>query len=79
MTTVSPQAPTPKQLRLVRMVEKLSAARGCPPTLRELGAAMGCHWTGVGHMARRCQRAGLLTYDPYVPRSWRVAHPEART
>jgi hypothetical protein len=74
-TAPAPQL-TDRQIELLDTITKLTAERGgVPPTLVEMGAALGCHWTNCANLARKCQKAGRLDYRPRTARSWVVIDP----
>jgi repressor LexA len=54
--------PTPRQRQVLAAVDALALERGYPPTLRELGAALGIRsLNGVNDHLRALERKGLLT------------------
>ncbi len=60
-------------LGVLRAVAALTAQRGYPPTVREIGDAVGLTSTSTvhGHL-RRLRRLGRLTMEPDSPRTIRV-------
>ncbi len=75
ITETAPEL-TDRQRELLATIAKLTAARGgVPPTLKEMGEAMNCHWTNAKSLARKCQAAGRLDYRPRTARSWVVIDP----
>jgi hypothetical protein len=74
-TAPAPQL-TERQRELLETIKKLTAARGgVPPTLKEMGEVMQCHWTNAKSLAVKCQAAGRLEYRPRTARSWVVIDP----
>lgn len=68
----TPPTLTPRQRDLCDTIEKLTADRGFPPGLREIGEAMGLHYTRAAQLAAAAEARGALTHEPRVARSWRV-------
>jgi SOS-response transcriptional repressor LexA len=73
MTVISPVYPlTPRQQQFLAAIERLTATRGFPPTLRELAAELGVHESRSLQLARNLVRRGHVARDYRVPRSIRV-------
>jgi hypothetical protein len=63
----------PRQREVLAAIESATAERGYPPTLRELGAALGISSTnGVYDHLRALRRKGAITWDPTKARTLRV-------
>ncbi len=67
--------PTPAQREFLELLERMTAATGVPPSLRELADALGVHWTACAARARRLRARGLLTWEPRSARTWRPTRP----
>lgn len=69
MTPSARRPPTLRQLRVLRFVADHTAARGYPPTLREIATAMGiCSTNGASDHLRALERRGLVATTPIVSR-----------
>ncbi|MFJ4844790.1 MULTISPECIES: transcriptional repressor LexA [unclassified Streptomyces] len=78
---VRPDGLTTRQARIVEAVLQSVAQRGYPPSMREIGQAVGLASTSsVAHQVGALQRKGVLEQDPHRPRAYRVrsASPEGR-
>ncbi|MDX3070945.1 transcriptional repressor LexA [Streptomyces sp. NPDC088354] len=78
---VRPDGLTTRQARIVEAVLQSVAQRGYPPSMREIGQAVGLASTSsVAHQVGALQRKGVLEQDPHRPRAYRVrsASPEVR-
>jgi len=64
--------PTKKQLRIVAAIASHIEARGRPPTLRELAAAIGVRPATIHAHLDACVRKGLLERDAGRPCGLRV-------
>ncbi len=73
---IRPPALSPRQEQLCSLIERLTAANGYPPSLREVSAAMNVHHTRVAQLAVTTQAKGYLTRTPGIARSWRVVRPD---
>lgn len=68
---------TPRQRAVLEAVRDLTADQGYPPSLREIGEAVGLSSTSsVTHQVNTLQRAGLLRRDPRRPRAYSLAASE---
>jgi repressor LexA len=69
---------TPRQQRILEFIAQTVQDRGYPPTVREIGEAVGLTSSSSVHaQLANLQRAGLLTKDPTKPRAMTLAS-EAR-
>jgi repressor LexA len=69
---------TPRQKRILDFIASTVQERGYPPTVREIGEAVGLTSSSSVHaQLANLQRAGLLTKDPTKPRAMTLA-AEAR-
>jgi repressor LexA len=69
---------TPRQQRILDFISRTVQERGYPPTVREIGEAVGLTSSSSVHaQLANLQRAGLLTKDPTKPRAMTLAS-EAR-
>ncbi|MEU6341098.1 transcriptional repressor LexA [Streptomyces sp. NPDC046977] len=78
---VRPDGLTTRQARIVEAVLQSVAQRGYPPSMREIGQAVGLASTSsVAHQVGALQRKGVLEQDPHRPRAYRVrsTSPEGR-
>jgi SOS-response transcriptional repressor LexA len=69
---------SPRQRQLCQTIERLTANRGFPPSLREVAVEMDVHFTRVSQLCRTTAAKGFLTHEPRVSRSWRVVKPSER-
>ena len=69
---------TPRQRQLVNTLERLTAARGFPPTVAELAREMGLHHSRIHQLALSTERKGYLAREPKIARSWRAVKPGAQ-
>jgi repressor LexA len=69
-----PQAElTSRQQRILKVIVQFVEQRGYPPTVREIGAAVGLASTSsVSHQLKTLQRLGYLRRDPRWPRAFDV-------
>jgi repressor LexA len=73
---VTASRPTPRQTEVLAAIASLTKAKGYPPTLRELGEALGIRSTnGVNDHLDALERKGLIARDSNVARSVRVVRP----
>ena len=64
---------SPKQLAILEMIQKSVAARGYPPSMREIGDAVGlASLSSVTHQLKQLELAGYLRRDPKRPRALEV-------
>jgi repressor LexA len=66
-----------RQRLFIETVRRLTAERGFPPSLKEVGTALGCHASRAMQVARSLQRRGLVTREARIPRSLRLVTPAA--
>ncbi|MFL6238132.1 MAG: transcriptional repressor LexA [Actinomycetes bacterium] len=70
---------TPRQRRVLEVIRDSVERRGYPPSMREIGEAVGLTSTSsVSHQLATLQRKGLLRRDPNRPRAVEVRLPERR-
>lgn len=68
---------TPRQHRVLSHIKDCLEARGYPPSMREIGEAVGLTSTSsVSHQLRVLQEKGYLKRDPNRPRALEVFLPE---
>lgn len=69
---------TPRQQRIVEFIGRTVRERGYPPTVREIGDAVGLTSSSSVHaQLANLERMGLLTKDPTKPRAMALAEPKA--
>ncbi|MFC7878839.1 transcriptional repressor LexA [Isoptericola sp. NPDC057391] len=69
---------TPRQRRVLETIRTSVEARGYPPTMREIGEAVGlASPSSVKHQLTTLERKGYLRRDPNRPRAIEVVDPEA--
>lgn len=69
---------TPRQQRILDVIAQTVRDRGYPPTVREIGEAVGLNSSSSVHaQLANLERMGLLTKDPTKPRAMTLAHPKA--
>jgi repressor LexA len=67
---------TPRQQRILEVIRRTVEDRGYPPTVREIGDAVGLTSSSSVHaQLANLQRKGLLRKDPTKPRAIEVAGP----
>lgn len=67
---------TPRQRRILRFIERTVRERGYPPTVREIGEAVGLTSSSSVHaQLANLQRRGLLRKDPTKPRAMTLESP----
>ena len=65
---------TPRQQRILDVIAKTVHERGYPPTVREIGEAVGLTSSSSVHaQLANLERMGLLTKDPTKPRAMTLA------
>src|SRR5918996_1016705 len=70
---------TPRQQRIVEFIRRTVLERGYPPTVREIGEAVGLTSSSSVHaQLANLQRKGLLRKDPAKPRAIEVAGARPR-
>jgi repressor LexA len=68
---------TPRQQRILDVIAQSLRERGYPPTVREIGEAVGLTSSSSVHaQLANLERAGLLTKDPTKPRAMTLASEE---
>jgi repressor LexA len=69
---------TPRQRRVLEVIRDSVDRRGYPPSMREIGDAVGLTSTSsVSHQLTTLERKGYLRRDPNRPRAVEVRLPEA--
>ena len=69
---------TPRQRRILDVISSTVRERGYPPTVREIGEAVGLSSSSSVHaQLTNLERMGLLTKDPAKPRAMTLAEPKA--
>ncbi len=64
---------SPKQLAILEMIQNSVAARGYPPSMREIGDAVGlASLSSVTHQLKQLELSGYLRRDPKRPRALEV-------
>src|SRR5881409_3243901 len=67
---------TPRQRKVLEVIRDSVQRRGYPPSMREIGEAVGLTSTSsVSHQLRTLQRKGFLLRDPNRPRAVVVRMP----
>ena len=67
---------SPRQQRIVDFIRRTVQERGYPPTVREIGEAVGLTSSSSVHaQLANLQRKGLLRRDPAKPRAIELAEP----
>ncbi|MDI2128647.1 transcriptional repressor LexA [Yinghuangia seranimata] len=68
---------TPRQSRVLEVIRASVEARGYPPSMREIGEAVGLSSTSsVAHQLMALERKGYLRRDPHRPRAYEVRSPD---
>lgn len=68
---------TPRQRRVLEVIRESVDARGYPPSIREIGEAVGLTSTSsVSHQLKALERKGFLRRDPNRPRAVDVRRVE---
>jgi repressor LexA len=69
---------TPRQLRVLEVIRDSVDRRGYPPSMREIGEAVGLtSSSSVSHQLAMLERKGYLRRDPNRPRAIEVRHPDS--
>ncbi|MFH8386955.1 transcriptional repressor LexA [Kitasatospora sp. NPDC018058] len=64
---------TERQRRVIEVIRDSVQRRGYPPSMREIGEAVGLTSTSsVAHQVKALERKGFLYRDPHRPRAYRV-------
>ncbi|HVV31019.1 MAG TPA: transcriptional repressor LexA [Mycobacteriales bacterium] len=67
---------TPRQRRVLEVIRAAVTARGYPPSVREIGEAVGLtSSSSVAHQLKVLQAKGFLRRDPHRPRAVEVLPP----
>lgn len=73
-----PDRLTPRQRRVLETIRTSVEDRGYPPTMREIGEAVGLSSpSSVKHQLMTLERKGYLRRDPNRPRAMEVVDPDA--
>ncbi|OYN90064.1 transcriptional repressor LexA [Parenemella sanctibonifatiensis] len=68
---------TPRQLRMLQVIRDTVDERGFPPSIREIGDAVGlASSSSVSHQLKALETKGYLRRDPRQPRALEVLLPE---
>src|SRR5215211_3678479 len=68
---------TPRQQRVLATIKEAIEKRGYPPSMREIGQAVGLtSSSSVAHQLRVLEEKGFLKRDPNRPRALEVFLPE---
>ncbi|GAA4880922.1 transcriptional repressor LexA [Kitasatospora terrestris] len=66
---------TERQRRVIEVIQDSVDRRGYPPSMREIGEAVGLSSTSsVSHQLRALESKGYVVADPNRPRAYRVSH-----
>src|SRR2546421_11309186 len=69
---------TPRQRRILEFIRQTVHDRGYPPTVREIGEAVGLTSSSSVHaQLANLERKGLLHKDPTKPRAMALSEPRA--
>ena len=69
---------TARQVKVLEVIRSAVATRGYPPSLREIGDAVGLTSpSSVAHQLTALERKGYLRRDPNRPRAIEVVSPDA--
>jgi repressor LexA len=69
---------TPRQQRILDVIAKTVRERGYPPTVREIGEAVGLTSSSSVHaQLANLERKGMLTKDATKPRAMTLSEPKA--
>ncbi|WP_293783956.1 transcriptional repressor LexA [uncultured Aeromicrobium sp.] len=70
---------TPRQRKVLEFLRDSLRERGYPPSMREVGAAVGLASTSsVSHQLRMLEKMGFITRDPHRPRALEIHLPQLR-
>ncbi|MTE21337.1 transcriptional repressor LexA [Streptomyces sp. TRM43335] len=71
---------TDRQRRVIEVIRDSVQRRGYPPSMREIGQAVGLSSTSsVAHQLMALERKGFLRRDPHRPRAYEVRAADAPT
>ncbi len=74
------QVLTPRRRQILEYIQRTIQQRGYPPTVREIGRAVGLSSTSTVHFhLRALEEAGYLQRDPLLTRAIRPTAPEGET
>ena len=77
-TAEDAQGLTLRQRRVLQVIRESVDARGYPPSVREIGEAVGLNSpSSVAHQLKVLQAKGFLRRDPNRPRAMEVLDPDA--
>ncbi|GAA2785142.1 transcriptional repressor LexA [Kitasatospora paracochleata] len=66
---------TERQRQVIEVIQDSVERRGYPPSMREIGQAVGLSSTSsVAHQLRALETKGYITADPHRPRAYRVSN-----
>ncbi|MFE4599505.1 transcriptional repressor LexA [Kitasatospora indigofera] len=66
---------TDRQTRILDFVEQTVELRGFPPSMREIGDAVGLRSvSSVSYQVLALEKKGHLVRDPHTPRAYRIRH-----
>ena len=68
---------SPRQRQLVATIERMTDARGFPPTVAEVARELAVHPSRAHQLMLSTEAKGFLTREPKIARSWRVVKPDA--
>lgn len=69
---------TTRQRRVLEVIQEAVASRGYPPSMREIGEAVGlASPASVTHQLKTLEAKGFIRRDPNIPRGIEVRLPEA--
>lgn len=69
---------TPRQRRILEVIRDTLEARGYPPSIREMGDAVGlASSSSVAHQLKVLEQRGYVKRDPYRPRAMEVRLPRS--
>lgn len=69
---------TPRQQRVLTVIVESVEQRGYPPSMREIGEAVGlASSSSVAHQLRTLEEKGFIKRDPHRPRALEVLLPDA--
>ena len=70
---------TERQRTILEMIRESVAGRGYPPSIREIGEAVGLTSpSSVAYQLQILERKGYLRRDPHRPRAMEVLHPDGQ-
>lgn len=69
---------TQRQRRILEFIQECVSTRGYPPSMREIGRAVGLNSSSsVQHQLSALQAKGLIRRDPHRPRAMEVVLPDS--